>query len=288
MKEIVVISGKGGTGKTSITASLAELTENAVFVDCDVDASDLHIILHPEIKEREYFTGGKEYKIDNEKCFQCGTCMSLCRYDAISFSNWSYVIDPYACEGCGVCAYFCTTQAVTGEDKIAGEWFISDTDYGPLVHARLGIGEENSGKLVSKIKEEARSIARQHNKDIILVDGSPGTGCPVIASITGAHNVIIVTEPTVSGFHDLKRVAALLTHFRIPGNICINKFDLNHELSSAIESFALENDLNVVGKIPYDTIFSEAQINGKTIVAYENHTIASLIKKMWKTVLNSL
>jgi MinD superfamily P-loop ATPase len=226
MKEIVVISGKGGTGKTSIVASFAALAQSAVLVDCDVDAADLYLVLQPNIGRTSDFSGGKKASIITDKCVGCGKCEEVCNFDAVTFNGpandvceKTCIIDPIACEGCGVCFQFCLNDAIEFEDTVNGQWFISDTRFGPMVHARLGIAEENSGKLVSLIHKEAKRIAEKRKKDLIIVDGSPGIGCPVIASITGADLVVIITEPTLSGKHDLYRIADLAAGFRIP--ICM-------------------------------------------------------------------
>ena len=224
VKELVVISGKGGTGKTSIVASFAALTEKVVLADCDVDAADLHLVLEPKVMRRESFSGGKRARIRTEHCIACGKCEALCQFDAIDFDGPSngkldktFRIDPIACEGCGVCAWFCAENAIEFAPAVNGEWYVSDTRHGPMVHAKLGIAEENSGKLVSTVRKEAGAIAQQRGLELVLIDGSPGIGCPVIASITGADLVLIVTEPTLSGLHDLGRVADVARHFEIPG-----------------------------------------------------------------------
>ncbi|GAG12547.1 unnamed protein product, partial [marine sediment metagenome] len=216
MKELVVISGKGGTGKTSIVAAFASLVKNAVFADCDVDAADLHLVLEPKIMQKSDFSGGKRAAIVAEKCSGCGKCQELCRFDAIHLNgegnnvvDKTFTVDSIACEGCKVCVEFCPVDAIEFNDCINGQWFISDTRFGPMVHAKLGIAEENSGKLVTLIRKEAKRIATEEEKDLIIIDGSPGIGCPVIASITGAELVLIITEPTLSGKHDLGRVADL-------------------------------------------------------------------------------
>ena len=279
MKEIVVISGKGGTGKTSITASLAALAENKVVVDCDVDAADLHLILKPEIEIKTDFYGGKSAEINQGLCIKCGKCKEVCRFEAVTDN---YVIDEIKCEGCGVCSYFCTNNAIKFEEKLSGEWYESNTRFGKLIHARLGVAEENSGKLVTKIRNHARLVAKQNNLDLILVDGSPGIGCPVIASISGANLVLIVTEPTLSGFHDAERVYELTKHFRIPACFCINKFDINLDLTEKIEKFCAENNIELIGKIPYSKDFTEAMIKELTIIEYSDNEVSKEIKNMWK------
>ena len=241
MKELVVISGKGGTGKTSIAAAFTSLAQKAVVADCDVDAADLHLVLSPTIKQESDFSGGKQAAIIAEKCIGCGRCAKMCRFEAIHFNGRgndvvakTYTVDPFSCEGCKVCVEFCPVDAIDFKAAINGHWFISDTRFGPMVHAQLGIAEENSGKLVTLIRREAKRIAEEQNKDLLIIDGSPGIGCPVIASITGSDVVLVVTEPTLSGKHDLERVAQLTANFGIKTLVCINKADINPEMSRSI------------------------------------------------------
>ncbi len=279
MKELVVISGKGGTGKTSITASLAALAKNKVMVDCDVDAADMHLILKPEIGIKTDFYGGKGAEINQEFCTKCGKCKEVCRFEAITDD---FIIDEIKCEGCGVCFHFCPNGAIKFEEKLSGEWYESSTRVGKLIHAKLGVAEENSGKLVTKIRNHARVVAHKNNCDLIIVDGSPGIGCPVIASISGANLVLIVTEPTLSGIHDSQRVFELTKHFRIPACVCINKFDINLDLTEKIEAFCKENNIELVGKIPYSKEFTEAMIKELTLIEYSEGEVSKEIKNMWK------
>jgi MinD superfamily P-loop ATPase len=295
VKELVVISGKGGTGKTSIVASFAALAKNAVFADCDVDAADLHLVLEPKIKQTSDFSGGKRATIITEKCIGCGKCQDLCRFDAIHFNGQAndvvdatFTIDPVSCEGCKVCVEFCPVDAIEFSDSINGQWFISDTRFGTMVHARLGIAEENSGKLVTVIRKEAKRIAEEQKKDLIMVDGSPGIGCPVIASITGANLVLIVTEPTLSGQHDLVRVDDLAAGFKIPALVAINKFDLNPDIAKQIEEYARSRDIKVVGKIRYDEAFTKAQILKSTVLEYTSGAVSEDVKALWRNVTYAL
>ncbi|MFC1669578.1 4Fe-4S binding protein [Spirochaetota bacterium] len=288
MKELVVISGKGGTGKTSIVASFAALAEDKVMADCDVDAADMHLILNPSVKIEEDFEGGKEAILDRGKCTECGRCMEVCRYDAISLTDEKHEIEAINCEGCGVCAYFCPYEAIEMKTKIAGKWFLSDTRHGPLVHAKLGIAEDNSGKLVAKVREEAKKSAEQNEYKLIIIDGPPGIGCPVIASITGTGLVLIVTEPTVSGFHDLERVSELADHFRINKMICINKYDLNSDMTKKIEEFSSSHNIEVAAKIPYDNNFTKAQIKGKSLIEYCNGNTSKSIEDMWEIIYEKI
>ncbi|AQT68640.1 electron transport complex protein RnfB [Anaerohalosphaera lusitana] len=284
MKELVVISGKGGTGKTSITACFGALADNGVIADCDVDAADMHLLLGPSVRARHEFVGGKLAVIDREKCTGCGVCARVCIFSAVGKADNVYRVDETACEGCKVCVEFCPVAAIDFVDSVNGDWFISDTRFGPMVHAKLGIAEENSGKLVSLIRKEARKAAEEQGKELVLVDGSPGVGCPVIASIGGADMVLIVTEPTQSGLHDLHRVAELVKHFELPGAICVNKWDINKAMSEQIETEAQEIGMPVVGRIGYDRAVTESQIARKTLVEYSKCETAERITKMWEDV----
>jgi MinD superfamily P-loop ATPase len=295
VKELVVISGKGGTGKTSVVASFASLAENVVLADCDVDAADLHLILEPKIIRREKFSGGSRARIIEDHCTACGECKEICRFDAIFYNGprngkpgKTFRVDPIACEGCGVCAYFCPENAIEFAPAVNGEWFISDTRYGPMVHAKLGVAEENSGKLVSIVRSQAKKIAEEQRLDLVIIDGSPGIGCPVIASITGSDLVLVVTEPTLSGIHDLERISALTRHFNITTVVCINKYDLNEELSSQIEAKSAELNARVVGKVFYDPVVTKAQIMRSSVIEYTGGLISQQIKSLWRHVIYSL
>ena len=288
MKELVVISGKGGTGKTSLTASLAGLAPNAVLADCDVDAADLHLILAPDIRRREDFRSGHRASIRAADCIGCGRCAALCRYNAIapaarpSDGPRVFTVEAGACEGCGVCVWNCPVNAIDFEEQVCGAWFVSDTRHGPMAHARLAPGAENSGKLVSLVREQAREIAKRENRDLVLVDGPPGTGCPVIAALTGAHGVLVVTEPTVSGAHDLLRVLALAGHFKIPAAVCINKWDIQPEQADRIEAAARAAGATPVGRVRYDKAATAAQRRGLTIIEADANSLADDIRTVWK------
>jgi MinD superfamily P-loop ATPase len=284
MRELVILSGKGGTGKTSITAAFASLAKNMVMCDADVDAADLHLILEPDFKKTTNFIGGHEAVIIPEKCTQCGRCIELCRFDAIKDT---FEVDPIECEGCGVCFDLCPEQAIDFPETICGQWYISDTRFGPMVHARLGIAQENSGKLVSLVRQEARKLAKQKKLDLILTDGPPGIGCPVIASIGQATALLIIAEPTVSGIHDMERVGQLSKHFNIPAMVCINKYDLNPDQTKKIETLAKEAHIDVVGKISFDQIFTESMIQAKTIFEYHKDSQARIeVRKVWDNILS--
>jgi MinD superfamily P-loop ATPase len=286
MKELIVISGKGGTGKTSLLAAFASLAENKVLCDADVDAADLHLIMNPDVFTRADFKSGHTANINRDKCTECGLCLDLCRFDAISDD---FKVNPIDCEGCGVCVYFCPEKAIDFPENTCGEWFKSDTRFGPMVHARLGIAEENSGKLVTLVRQESKRLADEKNFDLILTDGPPGVGCPVIASIGGASAVLIVAEPTLSGIHDMERVVQLANHFKVPTMVCVNKFDLNVDLTRDIENFARDEGLSCLGRIPFDPIFTEAMVQGQTIIEYNNDSQAGhAVKKIWHMLSKKL
>lgn len=282
MIELVIISGKGGTGKTSITGAFAVLAESIVLADCDVDAPDLHLLLNPKIRRNEEFSGGRKPLKNDEKCTDCGLCAEYCRFNAIDPDTFK--INPFKCERCGVCVRICPEEAITMVDALSGHWFISDTDYGPMVHAELGIAEENSGRLVAVVRQNAKIIAEDGNYDLILIDGPPGIGCPVISSITGVDAALIVTEPTVSGVHDLIRALDLVQHFNIDAMACVNKYDLNREVTKQIESICQQRNVEFVGKIRYDPAVTRALVMGKSIVSVSDDGAAQDIKKLWNTV----
>ncbi len=283
MKELVIISGKGGTGKTSVTASFAVLADRPVVCDCDVDAADLHLVLEPTIRERHEFESGHEAVIRQNDCTGCGICQDLCRFGAISNTVDMFSIDSISCEGCGVCVQFCPEGAIDFPQRRCGEWFVSDTRCGPMIHARLGVAAENSGKLVSTVRREAKHLAEEENHKMIIVDGPPGLGCPVIASLTGASQVLIVTEPTVSGEHDLERVLSLARHFQIPAAICVNKFDINEEMTKRIEDRAISAGATIAGRIRYDASVTRAQIQKKAVVELDTPG-ADDMRQLWKNL----
>lgn len=291
MKEIVVISGKGGTGKTSLTASFAALADKAVMVDCDVDAPNLAIVMDPRIEQTSPFVGGKVAVLDPEACNSCGTCVEACRFGALSLDgrvdgqdDETVVVDAKSCEGCGVCVEVCPGDAMRMEPVTGGEWFISRTRHGTLVHARLGIGEDNSGKLVSLVRKEARALAERESFDLLISDGPPGIGCPVIASVSGVDLVLIVVEPTVSAIHDFERVVELTRHFGIPALVCVNKFDLNPTLADSLETLAARLGVEAVGRVPYDKVVVDAQLDLKSVIEYSNDDVCASIRDIWKKV----
>jgi len=280
MKELIVISGKGGTGKTSLLGAFASLAKDKVLCDADVDAADLYLILEPDIRERQDFQEGHRAVINLDKCTECGLCRDLCRFDAISPE---YKVDPIDCEGCGVCVYFCPEDAIDFPIKTCGELFVSETRAGPMVHARLGIAEDNSGKLVTLTRKQAKELAKNRDLSLILTDGPPGLACPVIASIAGASAVLIVTELTLSGQHDMDRVVELANHFGIPASICINKFDLNPDMTVAIEQYARDRGLPVMGRIPFDPSFTKAMVQKQTIIEYDGKSqAAQAVVEIWE------
>jgi MinD superfamily P-loop ATPase len=285
MRELVVISGKGGTGKTSVVASLAALARPCVLADCDVDAADLHLVVNPNVLRRESFTAGARARLDVSRCTACGKCREVCRFGAVARVE---PIEELACEGCGVCAWVCPAHAIKLVPVEAGEWYVSETRHGPMVHARLGVAGENSGKLVSLVRQQARETARASGLECVLIDGSPGVGCPVIASLTGATLALVVTEPTVSGLHDLERVCELTRHFRLTTVMCINKWDLHEEMTQKIEAFANGQLLPVVGRIRYDRSVTEAQVKGLSVVEYARDGVATDIRIVWDAVLRFL
>ncbi len=286
MKEIVVISGKGGTGKTSITASLAYLAGSEVLVtDCDVDAADLHLLLQPDFAKETDFYSGLVAKIDEEFCINCGRCADVCRFDAIPFKNNQYVVEPLDCEGCSYCAKVCPVSCIDMNEAYAGKWFISTTRLNtPMVHARLGIGSDNSGKLVSKVKNEAKELATTLNKKYVLIDGSPGIGCPVVSSLSGANFVVIVTEPSISGIHDLKRVYNLVKSFKIKAGCIINKYDINEAGTTEISKFLEEENIEHIFSMPYNENFTKAMTNAKTIVEFDNGELKEIVTKSWEKI----
>ncbi|RLB03716.1 MAG: (4Fe-4S)-binding protein [Deltaproteobacteria bacterium] len=283
MKELVILSGKGGTGKTSVTAAFASLAKNMVLCDADVDAADLHLIMAPEIRKTTDFFGGGIAVIDNDKCSECGQCIELCRFEAI---KEGFIVDEIACEGCGVCVDFCPEQAIDFPTQKCGQWYLSDTRFGPMVHAKLGIAEENSGKLVTLVKNEAKKLAKEEKKDLVITDGPPGIGCPVIASFGNVDAALIITEPTVSGLHDMERVADLAAHFKVTGMVCVNKYDLNMEQTKQIENLTKKKNMYFLGKIPFDSAFTASMVQGKTFFEYNGDSKAkNEVRQIWNKII---
>ena len=289
VKEIVVISGKGGTGKTSLTAAFCALEKNIVISDCDVDAADLHLVLKPEVRQRGSFSGGEVAVIDGEKCNLCEACYRECKFYAIEYDNDAYNVNKLSCEGCGVCQLVCKQGAVSLIPRINGEWYVSKTKFGPMSHAKLGVAEENSGKLVSLVRNKKNELAFKYDIKNAIIDGSPGTGCPVIASITGADYAVIVTEPTVSGIHDLLRILDVTRHFNINSGIVINKYDLNIDKTKEIKRITEERQIDFLGTIPYNKKITEAQVSGLSIIEYDSQgNVSNAIKEIWENVKSNL
>ncbi len=297
-REITIISGKGGTGKTTVTGSFAVLSNNQILADNDVDAADLHLLLMPRIRESHPFVGGTRAEVDSSMCVGCGKCADACRFSSFRFDgpasgvvDKTWRVDPLACEGCGLCALVCPADAIRTKDAVTGDWYISETNHGPMVHARLGIAEENSGRLVTQVRNRAGALAAEFRAGRILGDGPPGTGCPVIASVSGADLILVVTEPTVSGVHDMERVLDLAAHFGVAALVIINKADLNSEQAARIDAIAQEKKSRVIARIPFDRAVNDALMAGKTVVKYRESAAAEAIRNAWEetqTALNGI
>jgi len=289
MIEITVLSGKGGTGKTSVTSALGHLAENAVMCDNDVDAADLFIILDPEVQEEHRFESGHTVVIDNDKCTACGVCKKLCRFDAISYKvGGGLEINPHSCEGCLLCVRECPVQAISAKTNDNNFWYVSDTRMGTMVHAKMGAGEENSGKLVSRIRKRAKEIANEQNADFIINDGPPGIGCPVIASLSGTDRTLLVIDPTKSGLHDVQRLVELINKFKIPAYALVNKYDINEDVTKEIEEYLADNNIELLGKLPFDKKMVEAMVNRKTITEYDgDNVISQELKIVWEKISNA-
>ena len=286
MKQIVILSGKGGTGKTTVAASLADLASqemSIVLVDADVDAANLELVLNPEKQETHEFKGGQVAIIDAETCISCGRCAEVCRFDAV-IPGAPYRVAPLACEGCASCFYQCPVEAIRMEEQHAGVWFRSKTRFGPLFHAHLFAGQENSGKLVTMVKQQGRLLALDTDAELLLVDGPPGIGCPVISASAGADMALLVVEPTVSGVHDLERVLATTKHFGVPAMVAVNKADLNVENTERVAAFCAERDIPMVGRLPYDTIVTEAMVAGQPVTAVDDAPISQALREMWAQI----
>ncbi len=284
MKEVVVLSGKGGTGKTCIVGSFAALAQSKVMADCDVDAADLYLLLKPVTQQEQEFWSGQVAVIDEERCTQCDLCQDVCRFEAIK----DFKVDTISCEGCGFCSHICPAEAITMKENLSGHWFISDTKYGRLAHARLGIAQENSGKLVALVRQQAKLIAEKQGFNYIISDGPPGIGCPVISSLSGANLALLVTEPTLSGIHDLERVLGVCRHFGVSAVVCINKYDINKDNTRQIESYCLSQRVEVVAKIPFDNVVTEALVRGLPVVEYSQGKVTEEIESLWQRITQTL
>lgn len=281
MKKLTVISGKGGTGKTSITAAFASIAKNAVFADCDVDAADLHLIFKPDIKETKSFHGLKIASVYKEICTECKKCYDNCKFNAI---DEDINVINESCEGCGLCEYICPVDAIKMTDRESGFSYISDTRFGPMAHAMLKTAEEASGKLVTVVRNNAKALAEEKKKDLIIIDGPPGIGCPVISSISGVDLVLIVTEPTLSAIHDLERILGVAQHFKIPAVVCINKYDINLDNTEKIEQYCINKNIEVAGKLPYNSVITDAMIHEKNVIEYSKSDFSDMVIEMWKNI----
>lgn len=288
MHEIVIISGKGGAGKTSITGAFAQLAENAILCDLDVDAPDLHLLLSPKNLLQTEFRSGNEAVIDSKRCDRCGLCASLCKFDAIKFADRRFKVAPFRCEGCKVCVELCPAGAISFPEKHCGSWYISETRFGKMVHAQLFPGEENSGRLVTLLKQKARKIAEHDGQDLMLCDGAPGIGCPVISSMAGTDLAVVVTEPTPSGRHDFERVVELCNQFRTKVAVIINKCDLNSDEVSQIEKYCTTHGHPVICHFPHDRSVTDAMVKGQVITEYDTGAAKQLLESAWKNMLNIL
>ena len=280
MKEVIVLSGKGGTGKTSIVGSFAALAKNKILVDCDVDAADLHLLLQTVTREKHEFWSGQVAFIDKQRCTECGLCQDLCRFAAIK----NFMVDPVSCEGCGFCSHVCPEEAITMRENLAGQWFISDTSCGSLVHARLGITQENSGKLVALVRQQARQVAEKEGASYIISDGPPGIGCPVISSLSGANLALLVAEPTLSGIHDLERVLGVCHHFGVKALVCINKYDINEDNTRQIEGYCSNQGVEVASRIPFDNVVTEAMVQGLPVVECGDNAVSRQMDLLWQNI----
>jgi len=295
MKQLIILSGKGGTGKTSVTAAFAhlaaqsELANKIILADADVDAANLELVLQPKLIEQQDFKGGKVAVIDQDSCASCGDCQAVCRFDAIHHADGLYVIDPIACDGCAACVYQCPSESIAMREQIAGKFYFSESRYGPLYHANLFPGQENSGKLVTLVKQRARLQALDENRELVIVDGPPGIGCPVISAVSGASLALIVAEPTVAGVHDMHRVLQTVKHFGVRAVVCINKADIYPAGADEIEAFCRENGIETVGRIPFDLTVASAMVAGEAVTAFRPESASSVaIAEIWERIIPSL
>lgn len=287
MKQIVILSGKGGTGKTTVAAAVAHLASKEagiVMVDADVDAANLELLLSPEKRETHEFVGGKVATIDQDICTDCGGCVEVCRFEAIHRGDRGLHVDTIDCEGCGSCFYRCPSQAIQMDDQVSGLWFYSDTRFGPLFHAHLFPAAENSGKLVTQLKRQAHELLKEGKQDYLIIDGPPGIGCPVIASCSGSELALLVTEPTIAGVHDLQRILATVRHFQVPATVAINKCDLNNARRQEIESFCDAESIPIVARIPFDTDVTKAMVRGRVVTEEPKGVLSRELARIWENI----
>src|SRR6056297_228665 len=288
-KQVAIISGKGGTGKTTLAGSLSVLFENHIIADCDVDSSNMHLILKPKINETKQYKAGHKAEIVESKCIGCGKCQQVCRYNAIyKKENGKYSVDSFACEGCKACVLVCPTKAVDFVLNHPGDYFISETKYGPFVHAELKPGEEMSGGLVAQVRKQALKMAVDERKAFVIIDGAPGIGCPATSSLTGTDYAILVTEPTVSGIHDMERMMEVIKHFKIPFSVVINRYDMNEEKSKEIEEFCNQKNISVLGKIAFDKAVNRANSNEMPVVECEDSKAAEAIRGIFQELTREM
>ncbi len=289
MKELTIVSGKGGTGKTTITAAFASLCKNKIMTDCDVDAADLHLILQPDVLHQESFIGGRAPVMDKSICAECGTCQEVCRFNAVDLDpDQGYIINSFACDNCALCAFACPEKAISMVDSVNGNWFISKTPHGKMVHAKLDIAEDNSGKLVTLVRQQAKKLAEEEGLSLIVNDGPPGIGCPVTAAITGTSLVLVVTEPTLSGIHDMERVVDLCRHFHIPVQVCINKYSINLVNTQKIREYCTRLGIVVVGELPFEPLVNKALVARQNVIDFECGAVTKVVRQMWQEVEKQL
>ncbi len=289
IKELTIVSGKGGTGKTTITAAFASLCKNKIMTDCDVDAADLHLILQPEVLHQESFIGGRAPVMDKSICTECGTCQEVCRFNAVDLdSDQSYIINSFACDNCALCVFACPEKAISMVDSVNGNWFISKTPYGKMVHAKLGIAEDNSGKLVTLVRQQAKKLAEEEGLSLIVNDGPPGIGCPVTAAITGTSLVLVVTEPTLSGIHDMERVVDLCRYFQVPVQVCINKYSINLVNTQKIREYCANLGIAIVGELPFEPLVNKALVARQNVIDFECGAVTKVVRRMWQEVEKQL
>lgn len=283
--EIAIISGKGGTGKSSISAAFATLSQQVILADCDVDAANLYILFNPTHEEEQIFVSGQKAVIDYNKCRNCGSCLDSCRFGAISLSDGEIVISDILCDGCKLCSRICPFEAINMENEDKSRMYAGSFRNGKMVYGRLSPGEENSGKLVNMVRNKAKQLSKDHQLETIIIDGPPGIGCSAISTITGVDHVVIVTEPTISGLHDMKRALEITSNFKLKTWVLVNKSDLNTDLTHQIEAYCQQKNIVVAGKFPFDRLVVDAMVNCKSIVEYApDSDVAKMIRESYKLI----